>query len=120
MKHLTIFLLALSFLAAHIQPVAVYVWFTANQATIAATSCVQRAKPKNCCVGKCQLRKALNNTKQQTAQAQLRFLEVVTLVQVAPTNIERPLHYSSPLQPGVYTLGEALGQYSQVFQPPRA
>lgn len=119
MKHLTILLLTLSFLAVHLQPVAVQIWFVANQATIVSTRCEQRAKPKNCCVGKCQLRKAIKQQKQHSSQAQVRYLELITTLYGYNVNVTLLARHSNALLPGVYTLQKGQSQPDKIFQPPK-
>ncbi len=75
-------LFLIAFMAQTFSKAVIVCSFYANQSYIAKNLCENRTKPKSCCVGKCQLKKKLNqdtnNDKQNTEHKNSKETEVIS------------------------------------------
>lgn len=119
-QFITIFFL-LAFLVQTFSKMVIVCSFYANQKYIAANLCVNKAKPKSCCAGKCQLNKKLNKDSKDEKQSLERKLnkqsEIVGLgiislpvphTEIAPITI----HFPKDIQ------AKPINRPRACFQPP--
>ncbi len=117
---ITIFFL-LAFLVQTFSKVVIVCSFYANQKYIAANLCVNKAKPKSCCAGKCQLTKKLNKDSKEEKQSLERKLNKnAEIVDIALVTVPVPsfeitsltIHFSKDIQ------AKPVHRSRACFQPP--
>jgi len=112
--------LLIGLLVAHVQAVLTLAAFDLNREYIAKSLCVKKTVRKNCCLGKCHLKKELKEETDREASPNFERTELARGTLGVNTNVTSTLYPREQglLVEGCYHRGNGANVPDRIFHPP--